>query len=278
MVFWATDPARHYPRYMSRYAPDPAGMFVPNGRRDRVVVAVDVGDERGPADADVRVQLSSGEELDAVAALRAGLGARAIAGAGDLSSRMSELAKRLTSARYVVIIYDAERASEAPRRSEALIALTQQLNGTGRASLSTLRGGGNRTGAEAVLTWQTGFPMTVDFSRGAPHYRPDDGAAALLQRGDVDVVLIVGDPRAAAAFDHAAARRVVIGPRASEHTPPADVAIDTGVAGIHDEGVVFRMDDVPLPLRRSLAGPPSTVTLLDQLLDRLGAPARGSAP
>ena len=33
VVFWGVDPAVRYPRYSSRYAPEPAGMHVPGGRR-----------------------------------------------------------------------------------------------------------------------------------------------------------------------------------------------------------------------------------------------------
>jgi len=51
VVFWGVDPARRYPRFWTRYAPEPAGLFV-GGRPDRTVVAVDVGSRNGPADAD----------------------------------------------------------------------------------------------------------------------------------------------------------------------------------------------------------------------------------
>ena len=47
----------------------------------------------------------------------------------------------------------------------------------------------------------------------------------------------------------------VIGPRASESPlAGATALIDTGVAGIHEGGTAIRMDDVPLPLRPSIAG------------------------
>ena len=53
IVFWGLDPAARYPRYRERVAPAPAGAHVPDGRRSRTVIAVDVGDARGPDDADV---------------------------------------------------------------------------------------------------------------------------------------------------------------------------------------------------------------------------------
>src|SRR5438034_8616101 len=72
-----------------------------------------------------------------------------------------ELARRMTGARYVVIVADGEPGLTPvdPARAEALVTLAQALNGPTRCALSTLRGGGNRSGADAVLTWQTGFPF-----------------------------------------------------------------------------------------------------------------------
>src|SRR5207247_1420926 len=84
-----------------------------------------------------------------------------------------------SGARYVAIVTDGEpgTTSADPARAEALVTLSQALNGPTRCALSTLRGGGNRSGADAVLTWQTGFPFAVDFARGYPSYQPQAGAA-----------------------------------------------------------------------------------------------------
>jgi formylmethanofuran dehydrogenase subunit B len=140
-----------------------------------------------------------------------------------------------------------------------------------------LRAGGNRNGAESVMTWQTGFPMTVDYSRGVPRYRPDDAAATLLERGAVDAIVLVGDARAEGIPSMDGVPRVVIGPWASQAEPAAEVAIDTGVAGIHEGGMAFRMDDIPLPLRPSLPGPssaPETAFVVEALDARIRARGR----
>ena len=273
LVFWGTDPANRYPRYTSRYAPDPVGLFVPGGRRGRVVVAVDVGTARGPADADLRLTIEATDERDVIDALRASLAGRAPAGPPD--PRVADLARTLSTAHYAVIVYDAEPAAQPDARSrgraEALTALGQQLNATIRASVMGLRGGGNRSGAEAVLTWQTGFPMAVDFSRGHPRYRPDDTAPDLVRSGVADVVLVVGAPAPDAPLPAGQARRIIIGPRASTIAPMPHVAIDTGVAGIHEAGLAFRMDDVPLPLRAPLPGPAPAADIVGALDARVRA-------
>ena len=113
--------------------------------------------------------------------------------------------------------------------------------------MSTLRAGGNRSGAEAVLTAHTGYPTGVSFADGYPVYRPHDATRA------ADAVLVVGDASQIpadllAAFGNGPL--AIIGPRASTHT--AAIAIDTGIAGIHVNGTALRMDDVPLRLRPSV--------------------------
>jgi formylmethanofuran dehydrogenase subunit B len=119
-----------------------------------------------------------------------------------------------------------------------------------------------------VLTWQTGFPMAVDFSRGAPKYSPEDAALARLARGAFDAVLLVG---ATAALPSAVAsalrgvRTIAIGPRASESAIDASIRIDTGVASIHESGIAFRTDDMPLPLHAVLPTPRDTASLLKAL-------------
>ena len=67
---------------------------------------------------------------------------------------------------------------------------------------------------------------------------------------------------------------IVIGPRASAAPFPAAVAVDGALAGLHEGGTVFRLDDVPLLLRAQLEGPTPVRALLRGLRDRLG---RGSA-
>ena len=42
VIFWGSNPAESHPRHLTRYSTMPKGLFVPNGRKDRTVVVVDV--------------------------------------------------------------------------------------------------------------------------------------------------------------------------------------------------------------------------------------------
>ena len=258
VVFWGVDPGARYPRYSARYAVDAVGLAAPAGRSSRRVIAVDLGEARGPADADARVAIRPDAEVDALGAMRATVQGR-VAGTDAALAPAMALVQGMTQARYVALVADAEPGPIPldPDRAEALIALAQALNGRTRCALSTLRGGGNRSGADAVLTWQTGFPFAVDFGRGYPTYRPHAGAAGRLAGGEVDAALVIGAPATlpdSVARGLAGVATVAIGPRASAAGWKPVVAVDTGVAGIHEGGTAFRMDDVPLPLRPPLEG------------------------
>jgi formylmethanofuran dehydrogenase subunit B len=121
--------------------------------------------------------------------------------------------------------------------------------------------------------------MAVDFSRGAPRYVPEDAALPRLTRGAFDVALIVGSSTALPAAIISAlkdVRAIVIGPRASESAMNASIRIDTGVAGIHESGIAFRTDDLPLPLRALLPTPRDTASLLMALGTAIAA--QGARP
>jgi formylmethanofuran dehydrogenase subunit B len=280
VVWWGVDPALRYPRYAERYLP-----------ASRTVIAVDLGERLAPPDADRRFLLPAEDEVATLAALRALVAAPA----GDAAphavardfverdpvtaaiwARARALASALIAARYVLVVADAEpepgvAAQPADHvRMSALIAFVQALNGPARAALSLLRGGGNRSGIDAVFTSQTGYPAAVDFSRGAPRYRPFDGRALqLASRSEVDAAIVVGYLDAVPADVAAFVRTVpavVIGPDASAMTlGQRCVAIDTGLAGVHDAGTVLRMDDVPLPARAVVPGPPAAAGVVKAL-------------
>ena len=275
IVFWGVDPAERYPRFAARYAVEPRGLAAPRGRASRTVIAVDVGTGRGPADADVRVAIAGGDEVDALGVMRATVQGR-VAGDEARFRGPAELARRMSQGHYVALVADGEPGAVPadPDRAEALVTLAQALNAPTRCALVVLRGGGNRSGADAVVTWQTGFPFAVDFAAGFPTYRPQAGAAALLAAGEIDAALVVGSPASVPEPLVGALTRlpsIAIGPRASAASFKPAVAVDTGVAGIHEGGTAFRMDDVPLPLRPPLAGSATAAGALRSLRERLGA-------
>ena len=58
------NPAEAHPRHFMRYAVNPKGMHVPNGRDDRTVVVVDVRATQTSALADIFLQTKPGSDFD----------------------------------------------------------------------------------------------------------------------------------------------------------------------------------------------------------------------
>jgi formylmethanofuran dehydrogenase subunit B len=272
-LFWGVNPLARYPRFLERYALEPVGTHVSNGRRERQVIAASIGADESVPGADLVLTIDPGDEITTLSLMRASILGHDISATSAVAPLARDIAGRLAGARYAVVVHDAEPTAEPrnPLRAEALVAFTQALNGPTRAALCSLRAGGNRVGAEAVLTWQTGYPLAVNFRRGHPQYTPGDRGLARMMAGGYGAALVVGSlvPDDATAFSQICT--VVIGPRASEAPLTAQVAIDTGIAGIHEAGTAYRMDEVPLRLRPFLEGPRSVsqvLTALHQSLER----------
>ena len=105
LLFWAVDPTERYPRYLERYALEPVGTHVPEGRRGRTVISVSVGKDRGPAGADLELALAPDEELSALSVVRATVLGNAL---GELPERLrpaAEIGTRLLKARYAAVIH-----------------------------------------------------------------------------------------------------------------------------------------------------------------------------
>ena len=276
VLFWAVDPTERYPRYLERYAAAASATHV----RRRTLLSVSVGDDRGPAGAEVEADFARDAEVDALSVMLATVRGHPLGEVPAPFQRAVALAERLMEGEYVAIVHDAEavRGRADAERTEGLVALAQALNGPTRAALSGLRAGGNRSGAEAALTWQTGYPMRVSFRQGYPRSRPGRSGLDRLRSGGADAVLVAGTAAALEdrGFELGGIPGVVIGPGASR-VGGARVAIDTGVAGIHEAGTGYRMDDVPLPLTAVLEGARAAAGTLGLLLGALrGRPAGSS--
>jgi formylmethanofuran dehydrogenase subunit B len=277
LVFWGVDPVHRYPRFLPRFV-DPPGTHVAAGRRGRTVIGVSVGKDKAPQAADITLELEPDEEVTALSLMRASLLGHSTSLRSSGLVQAVEATARLAEARYVALVHEAEPSDERRDhlRSEGLIALAQALNGPTRAANIILRAGGNRVGAESVLTCQTGYPFSVDYSSGYPRYLPGNRPRDRMAGGRFDLVLIAGSATLAEFPVPPAGEvaTVLVGPRASGSDLAPRVAIDTGVAGIHEGGTAYRLDEVPLHLRPPLRTLRSSSEVLRALTAAVGSKLR----
>ena len=167
----------------------------------------------------------------------------------------------------------------------AILALARDLNQFTRFLAKPMRGDGNVTGADNVVSWSTGYPFGINLGRGYPRFNPGEFTTVdLLARGEADAALIISaDP--AANFPQAAIEHlkriptVVLDPALSTTARIARVAITTATYGINTAGTVYRMDDVPIRLRPALPSRyPSDEDVLRALARRIRELRDAAAP
>jgi formylmethanofuran dehydrogenase subunit B len=147
------------------------------------------------------------------------------------------------------------------RNIDAALNLIRDLNRRTKFLIMPMRGHFNVTGANIVSTWQTGYPFAVDFSKGYPQYNPGETSAVdILSRGDSDAALVIAsDPVSnfpKAAVHHLVSKPlIVIDPIETPTTVVADVVLPSTFIGMEIEGTVYRMDHVPLPLKKVVDPP-----------------------
>jgi formylmethanofuran dehydrogenase subunit B len=165
------------------------------------------------------------------------------------------------------------------RNIDAALSLVRDLNQRTKFLIMPMRGHFNVTGANIVFTWQTGYPYAVDFSQGYPRYNPGETSVIdILCRGEADAGLVIAsDP--VAHFPREAAQNlvknplIVIDPQVTPTSLMADVVIPSAFVGIEVEGTAYRMDHVPLPLKK-VVEPPETCLSDVEILRRILREAR----
>ena len=283
LMFWGGNPAESHPRLFGRYTVTPKGMYVPNGKKDRTVVLVDVRRTKSAAVADIFLQVKPGTDFEVLWALRALVRGGRVdpnieATTGVSLAVLEDLVERMKSCSFGALLFGMGLTMTRGRHfnSGALLALASDLNEFSHFVAKPVRGHGNVTGADNVVSWQTGFPFGVNFSRGFPRFNPGEFTTVdLLSRGEADAALIVAsDP--ASNFPRKAVERmqqipvIALDPKDTETTRLAEVAFTTATYGINTTGTVYRMDDVPITLRKAFDSPyPSDETILTAILNRV---------
>jgi len=271
VIFWGCNPAVSHPRHLARYS-------LPSDKRhSRTAVVIDVRPTATAGVADLFLQVQPGSDYEVLTTLRALVQGQTVA-AQDIGgvpvSRWQELVARMKSCRFGVVLAGLGLTMSRGREFNLseLAMLAAELNAHTHFSIVLMRGHGNVTGADQVLTWQSGYPFAVSYGRGYPTYGPGEFSAVdVLAQGECDAALIVAsDPLAH--LPHAAAQRlreiptILLDPRPGLTAPSARVVLPTACYGLDAAGTFYRMDGVPIRLRAVL---PRIRPTDEEVLDRL---------
>jgi formylmethanofuran dehydrogenase subunit B len=268
IIYWGGNPAECHPRHFTKYTLTQKGKFVPKGRKGRTMVLVDIRETPSEKAADIFLQIKPGKDFEVVTTLRALIKNRPVdrervAETGLTVEQLQDFADRMKKARFGVLFFGMGLSMTRGKHmnSAAVLALVAELNAFTKFVAMPMRGHGNVTGSDMVMRWTTGFPFGVNLCRGYPRFNPGEFSTVdLLVRGDNDAALILGaDPGATMpqpAIDHLARiPTIVLDPKVTHTSRLARVHITTAATGISAPGTVYRMDEVPLPLRPALHSP-----------------------
>ncbi|MFW9894358.1 MAG: formylmethanofuran dehydrogenase subunit B [Candidatus Thorarchaeota archaeon] len=281
VIFWGSNPVHAHPRHMGRYSEFVRGYFRKDGRHDRKIVVVDPRNTHTAQIADLYVQINPSEDYELLNAIRAilrgvELDAKEISGVPmEVIVKLVDIMK---SCNFGVIFFGMglTQTLSHHRNIDAAICLVRELNDHTKFLLTPMRGHYNVAGANQVFTWQTGYSYSIDFSKGYPRYNPGEFSSVdVLLRDGIDASLIVAsDP--ASNFPAAAVKNMFKHPLIAiepHHTPTsvyADVILPPAIAGIECEGTAYRMDSVPLRLRKVKEAPGECLTdkeILERLIE-----------
>jgi len=191
---------------------------------------------------------------------------------------LEDLVARMKRCQFGVLLFGMGLTMTRGRHfnAGALLALATDLNEFTHFVAAPVRGHGNVTGADNVVSWQTGYPFGVNFSRGYPRFNPGEWTSSdLLARGEADAAMIIASDPASnfsrPAIEHLKRIPVIsLDPTTSLTSQLARVAFTTATYGINVPGTVYRMDNVPIMLRPAFESPyPSDEQVLIAIRERV---------
>jgi formylmethanofuran dehydrogenase subunit B len=193
---------------------------------------------------------------------------------------LTEIADAMVNCEFGAIFFGLGLTATAGRfrNIEIAIKLTKDLNRKTKFVIMPMRGHFNITGANVAFAWQTGYPYAIDFSQGYPQYNPGEFTAIdLLKHGDNDATLVISsDP--GAHFPKPSIQKmmthplIVINPDWNCTSRLGEVVFPTQWCGIECEGTAYRMDHVPIMLRKVVEPPPGILNdeqILRKILDEV---------
>lgn len=256
IVFWGCNPAEAHVLHPVRYSVAPEGMYI-SGKSEREIINVDVRETTTSKLSDVFLRIEPGKDYELFSALNASLRGYDTGDVAGVSSKeIKKLVEKMKNSDFGVIFFGLglTLSSGTHVNIEGALDLVRELNEYTKFAINPMRGHFNVTGANAVMSWTTGYPFGVNFSRGYPVYGPGEYTAIdVLAREESDSALIIAsDP--GAHFPASASGyledipTILIDPKKNATTPFADVVIPSATVGIDCRGTAYRMDKVPLEL------------------------------
>lgn len=243
---------------------DPSQALSKDGRK---LIVVDVRRTKTAEVADYFIQVEPNKDYELLQTLRALIRNQEIdvnEVAGIPIEYLEEITDAMIKCDFGALFFGLGLTMSAGKlmNIDTALSLIRDLNTRTKFVIMPMRGHFNVTGANTVSTWQTGYPYAVDFSLGYPRYNPGETSVVdVLLRQESDSALVVAsDPVAnfpRKVVEHLIKHPlIVIDPHMNATSQMGDVVFPSAFVGIEAEGTAYRMDHVPLPLKKIVDPPP----------------------
>ena len=262
VIFWGCNPVHAHPRHQTRYSTMAKGKFTPNGKKDRKMIVIDPRNTDTAKKADLLLQLKPGSDYVLIEALRATVNGHEDVLPDEIAGlpkeKVLEAAEMCKAAKFGVLYFGMGITQTRGRYKcgDNVSSLMSDLNQITKFVMIGMRGHYNVTGFGQVASWETGFPMAIDFSRGYPYYNPGEtGTNDVLMRREVDA-FITGAADPGAHFPQESVKHlfkipaIQIDGYANPTTEFSDVVIPAAIAGVECDGTAYRMDCQPIRMKK----------------------------
>lgn len=261
VIFAGTDGITNYPRFAERTIWSDGSMF---NRKNKQREIVYVGDNLDTSASITKsgkkpdvIQCNQQQIIEVFSTLHALVAGNTINHetiAGIRKTVLQKLADKMKQASYGVIVWAPGELNfrHAELTVQSISEFIKYLNRTTRFAGFSLGGNDGGMSAMNVCTWQSGYPVRVNFSRGFPEYDPHKYSTRnTLKRRKVDLLLWISSLGTDIKPPVAKIPTIVLSSFDSDLNFKPDVLIPVGIPGIDHGGQMIRTDSVvSLPLRR----------------------------
>ena len=279
IIFAGTDAKKHS-RFFERVIWNERAMFNKRYERDIVYIGEDLDSRPGrspPGKHPTVLKCKNDQIAEVISALHALIVGDTFSQndiVGIKLSNLKKLAERMKTARYGVFVWSSSELNfpHAELTIQSICEIVKYLTRITRFAGFSLGGNDGATTANNICTWQSGYPLRVNFNKGYPEYDPNRySTASLLKNKEVDAMLWVSSFHSKHKPLKASIPTIVLGQPQIELSFTPDVYIPVSIPGVDHKGQLFRTDSVvALPLKQCRKSSlPSVGSIIEQVISRI---------
>jgi len=287
LILWGLNAAESIPRLLNKTL-FTRGKFRMTGREIKTLIIIDPVKSvsfgvMGPRD--LALFIEPNKDLELIKILKdeccSSNGIPSGGGAGLDETDIKRMLQHLQGAENAVILVGqgilTTQGNESPLKELLeLIDLINLQQKKGRISLVMVGGHYNMAGFDHVALSETGKNQSLQFLNNKL-INSNDSIVSKINNEDFDYTIIVGtDPISHLPYQLssklASKPIILIDNRKSGISQLADVVLPTAITGIECGGLAFRLDQVPIELKKIINPPnnlPSDEELLDQIIEKI---------